>query len=337
MSPAAQVASLPKSLGESTGNPMMLPPDHPHTMKGHMEGGGAKVHSRKPTSKSFDTPQVDDGDGTGHRRTRSSKNPISLLDREKTKPRKKTFENEDEPKMQKSKSSTGLASIFSRPVSSKGTRECIPAETKDKENQAPLETPIWKQFASRNMQDEAGTTKVPLNDRDGVKNEMDLYTPRDYSPSKQRTYPPNEQPTLSKRPQQRPRPKSENLHGSRTQESLSETLSGHRLFRPSQDPTPREPREEDPSTSDVRSRGRKAQDEAHAHNRGKEGLTVSKRGSRVMAAVAAFNGKSKGLPKDAIQQPSAQVLDPYEVERAFETLLVSLFQDIPIRDVLISL
>lgn len=337
MSPAAQVASSPKPLGESTGNPMMLPADHPHARKGQIEAGGAKIHSRKPSSKSFDTSHADDGDRTGHRRTRSSKNLISLLDRDKTKPRKKTFGNEDEPKMRKSKSSTGLASIFSRPSSSKDTREPIAAEIKDKENQAPLETPIWKQFATPNMQHDAGTTKIPLNDRDHVQNEIDLYMPRDYSPSKQRSYPPNEQPTLSKRPQQRPRPKSENLQGSRTQTSLSDTLSGYRSSRPSQHLTRTDAKKEDLSTADIRGRDRKVHDGAHAHKTENQALTVTKRGSRVMAAVAAFNGKSKEPPKEAIKQPTAQVLDPKEVEKAFETLLVTLFRHMPVQDVLISL
>jgi hypothetical protein len=50
------------------------------------------------------------------------------------------------------------------------------------------------------------------------------------------------------------------------------------------------------------------------------GTTLAKRGSRVMAAVAAFNGKAKEVGKEK-EQPTP--LSPKEVEAAFEALLVS--------------
>ena len=319
---ATQATSLTKPLGESSGNPMMLPPDHPHTRKGDVESNGTKGHSLKPSSKAIGASNHDCEVFSTHRRTRSSKNLMSLLDRDKTKPKKNTPETENEPKMQKSKSATGLSSIFSRPGSSKGMKDCASTEGKDKENGAPLETPIWKQFATQNVQDMTGTTKIPLNDRQNVQSEMDLYTPQQYSPSKQRSYPPNDQSTLSKRPQAKPRPKSECLQGSRTQMSLSETLSGLRQSRKSQDLTRRDGNKECTLPSNTKKRTVDAYGQADSNKADEPGLTAGKRGSRVMAAVAAFNGKSKELPKEPVKQPTSQVLDPKEVEKAFESLLV---------------
>jgi hypothetical protein len=48
-----------------------------------------------------------------------------------------------------------------------------------------------------------------------------------------------------------------------------------------------------------------------------------KGGSRVMAAVAAFNGKSKELPKEPTQGSPNLKLGANAIEAAFESLLVS--------------
>ncbi|KAK4694461.1 hypothetical protein P7C71_g3127, partial [Lecanoromycetidae sp. Uapishka_2] len=51
------------------------------------------------------------------------------------------------------------------------------------------------------------------------------------------------------------------------------------------------------------------------------GLTTSKRGSRVMAAVAVFNGKAKESTKEPAKEIANPVIDPKEIETAFESLL----------------
>ena len=50
----------------------------------------------------------------------------------------------------------------------------------------------------------------------------------------------------------------------------------------------------------------------------KSASTMAKRGSRVMAAVAAFNGKSKEQPREAV----ATKINVIAIENAFENLLV---------------
>lgn len=64
---------------------------------------------------------------------------------------------------------------------------------------------------------------------------------------------------------------------------------------------------------------RKASDSSAEHSAPNRGLFVGKRGSRVMAAVAAIDGKHKQATE---QKPRHARLDPAEVEQAFEAVLV---------------
>ena len=307
-------------LGQNSGNPLMLPPDHPYTRQRLKESSGNQGHTRK--GPSIELSSYGDGGLSQGKRTRSSRNLISLLDREKARPRKNTSTTMEGQKVKKSKSATSLSAIFSRPASSKGKKDDDTSMERDKENQTPPETPIWAQFATQGMAEAPSTTKIPLNDGKAMRGEMDLYTPQIYSPSKQKIYPANEQPTLSRRSQPKPRPKSECLSGQGAQSSFSDTILRLRHSR--------QPQKQD-GVDDVIDQKPALDTQKHTTNRRNGGIppstdlreaTMNRRGSRVMAAVAAFNGKSKEIPKEPIKQNAPLPLDPRAIENAFETLLV---------------
>ena len=128
------------------------------------------------------------------------------------------------------------------------------------------------------------------------------------------------------------RPKSECLVPRPTRESFAETVSGLRIKdqdRGLQDfSTPKQ----EPTRQVEASRHAPFEDKAPSQRPGMEqrkvsdsaddsALTKPKRGSRVMAAVAAFNGSAKELPKEPTEGFSNSKLDPHAVETAFESLL----------------
>ena len=301
----------------------MLPPDHPHRRQYLREMNDNQRHVRHSPSKSLDA-SVDDSNDVGlGKRIRSSKTFKSILEREKKLAKQEREHEKGDQKVKKSKSSTSLSARFLRPGSSKGREDQNAMAQKDKENQTPPETPIWAQFMTdQNVVEASSTTKVPLNDRRDLKAEVDLYTPRHYSPSKQRNFGERERPTLSRRCQDKSRPKSECL-SSTAQTPFSDTVAGMR--RPSQSKAGARSNIV-PSMDSSTFHQTAAQKPVYERTQAKANppaLTVGKRGSRVMAAVAAFNGKSKDLPKAPAYEPSPEELDPKAIEYAFESLLVS--------------
>ncbi|KAG8530971.1 uncharacterized protein KY384_004328 [Bacidia gigantensis] len=301
----------------------MLPPDHPHfsqlSEETILDLHQGKQNSNRSSSRGTSS-QRGDGD---QRRTRSSRNLMSFLDKDKSRGKDKAAGGKIGGKHTRSKSSTSIPSIFSRAGSSKSKKDLDTEEQVDKENRTPPPAPIWAQFATQAVPGSSSTTKVPLNDERTREEEAELYSPQDYSPSKQRHYPINQQPTLGRRSQQKPRPKSECLPGNDTRNILLDTVSGSR---------------QDQSQSQVlkaAGRGRKSCSDERGRKMPVEGedgtssivpgLTVSKRGSRVMAAVAVFNGKSKDLKKNEMSDQGkhcdTRPLDPKAVESAFESLL----------------
>lgn len=233
----------------------------------------------------------------------------------------------------KTKSSTNLAAMFGK---SRQIRDGKAAPGKDKENTtppsssnapAPVHTPIWAEFSSQPFQEVTTTSKVPLNDRRSIEEEILLYTPSDYSPSKQRNFFDYGQPSLQKRPAANQRPTSMVTPNSSSAASLLDTLARKR----SNDRVP---------LSDTKGNGRGAKDGASSRATNTRGmlrrsssdsskrkveaakkLTPSpKKPSRVMAAVAAFNGRAKDAQATASPLPK---LDPGAVEAEFEAVLVS--------------
>lgn len=240
---------------------------------------------------------------------------------------------ERERKPKKSKSSTNLAAFLSRPKPSKNMQKGDVQVTKDKENQTPpgstviAPTPIWAQFASQPEQGVGVATKVPLNHKWKIEDEMALYTPKEYSPSKQKNYNDYERPTLSRRP------KSEYFPSGPTAASFAETVArlrktstgkngittsmgGHDTGaqQSSMGKNEKTPNEVKPLS------GRLSEENLGLHNESsKTDVPKTKRGSRVMAAVAAWNGKSR----ERVAETNYADLDTETIESAFENLLVS--------------
>ena len=264
----------------------------------------------------------------------------SSADNEDQNPLKKEHPKEEENKMKKSKSSTSITAILSRPRSSKAVKAENTHRQKDKENQTPPNSagmgppPIWAQFASRGFEEPARTTKIPLNDQFTVEEEVALYTPRDYSPSKQRNFPDYQQPTLSKGVGSKPRPKSESITITPcpTPASFAAVVSGLQKSGRNKSQVDISNRQQQTrqvvDTSRLDQNGSieiqsKAENRKVSNDSAGSGLPMQKSGSRVMAAVAAFNGKAKELPKDPPKEVETVQLDPKAIEKAFESLLVS--------------
>jgi len=315
-----------KHYGHSHGS--MLPPDHPHTRLHLREGSGNRNALGDSPRKSADVGRMHTqacGETQKPNRLISFKTSAEM---DKVKSPKKKLGKVEDNLMKKSKSYTGLSALLSRPRSSKGLKDGIARQKKDKENQTPPSTadlvppPIWAQFATQGVQEPPSTYKIPLNDRESVDDDMRRHMLGGYSPSKQRNSHDFQKPTSSARSEAKPRPRSECLAPPPTREGFLETVSGLRRSArdESQSTAASSQKKNDPnhmgSSQRPSTEQRKVSDKLAS-----SGLTVGKRGSRVMAAVAAFNGKGKELPTEpSVNLPSAD-MDPRVIEAAFETLL----------------
>ena len=278
--------------------------------------------------------------GSGlHKKTKSSVSLKSLMGNEKGNASKsRSPKKQDLAKPKKSKSSTTLSALLSRPKSSKDLKLDVTRQQNDKENQTPPQTaelappPIWAQFATHAFQESAKSRKIPLNDLNDVDDEIAKYTPGDYSPSKQRNFQYHEEPSLIQKNNSKPRPKSAFVISDLSTTSFTEILSN---FRKSDDGkrSSEVPNQNHQSLSGVNSdelscdarqtrwsgldKARKVSDDSS-----KAALTLAKRGSRVMAAVAAFNGKAKIQVQAPAKEIPTTSVDFKDIEDAFESLLV---------------
>lgn len=168
----------------------LLPNDHPHARAlgelQYNQYNAPKMPEQRNENKS---PYMDGG--RSHKKTLSTISLKSLAKFDSEKPSKAKESRPDKPK--KTKSSTNLASLLSRPKSSKSLRkqaqedERLAAE-KNKENQRPepgqkatRPPPIYAQFSSEFFTKQESGGKF-------VEEEIDLYTPENYSPGKQRNF-----------------------------------------------------------------------------------------------------------------------------------------------------
>ncbi|KAK4624684.1 GTPase-binding protein rid1 [Fulvia fulva] len=271
-------------------------------------------------------------------------------------PSKKGRSNEDNPKAvtipttskdgkdapKKSKSSTNLAAVFAKMNrSSKDLSKQVPT---DKENTTPPvsatpapETPIWAQFSSqpnsnssrpdsRRRPDSRGKgNRSPKN----VKDEIAKYTPKEYSPSKQRNFngtldQPELRPTLSRdRPHSTYLPTSDSFMNviSRKISGRSSTDEKRRSQAISEKDMPILPGRVSMEQSRLLGRDthRKASGSSTEQAPAKEKLDINKRGGRVAALAAAFSAKTKD-PHAETQKAEAP-LDPKAVDAAFEAVL----------------
>jgi len=290
------------------------------------------THNRDRTRSSPRKP-IDVYDDTKKKPTGVENNPVTLGEDKKKVQKEQSPTKEEEVKPKKSKSSTTLSAMFgksksSRSLKSDGEKQ-QQLKVKDKENCTPPNSsngpppPIWAQFASTPMMEVTSTQKVPLNDRwdDGrwdVNHEMERYTPQDYSPSKGRNFH-GEQPTLSRRAEPKPRPKSAYLPSSLSSTSFTETISVLRKVSQRHKKTDIGRFQEQMGTDGTSSRRSSTDSRKFSNNSSDSALTMTKRGSRVQAAVAALNGKVKEPEVGGkTQVPS----DPRAFDNAFEAVLV---------------
>ena len=308
-------------------NGAMLPPKQPYARQELRDQSrnreNIKLSPVKPVEVYEDMSQA----SGFHKKTKSSVSLRSLMGNEKT-----STSKIKSPK--KLKSSTGLSNLLSRPKSSKDLRSEMSRQQKDKENRTPptavdiAAPPIWAQFANQPRQLLNVAKELPEHNCRDVNEELARYTPLEYSPSKQRNFNDFQNPTLAGRGESKPRPKSAFLPSGISTTSFAETLSGLRKqahgrsgsgssnqneqYRPNAEGDQKPSEMQNPSYGE-RSENRKVSDDSS-----KSALTMANRGSRVMAAVAAFNGKSKEPAKEIVETK----LDVKAIETAFECLLV---------------
>ena len=326
--------------GIHVGKQSILLPDHPHTRQHLREDSGNRGITSASPRKSVEARKDTKSDLGENQKVTRSASFKSFVRKEREKPPKKERQEEEANKM-KSKSSTSISAILSRPRSSRGVKAEEIHRHKDKENQTPPSSagmappPIWAQFATQGFEESAFATKIPLNDQFAVEEEVALYTPRDYSPSKQRNFQDYQQPTLSRRAELKPRPRSEYTVPCPNSASFAGAVSGlQKLGRnksqvdlsneqqqtgQAADASWRLSAEENVlSTIPSSAQNRQVNNDLPGSN-----SPMPKSGSRVMAAVAAFNSKTKELPKEPPKDTETVHLDPKTIESAFESLLVS--------------
>lgn len=333
-SPTKSENTSPKKTYQPTEVPL-LPPDHPRSRLHLQEESKARINTRSSPRKKIEVFEDDHNGISFHKKSKSSVSLRSLIGNEKPKTPKPSMIKQENKKPKKSKSSTSLSALISRPKSSKGPKREDSSEPKEKENLTPPTTgevappPIWAQFASHPTEGHLNTRKVPLNDVD-LEDEVALYTPWNYSPSKQRNFGDYEQPTLSHRTQTRPRPTSALLPSAPSQTSFTATLSRlrkrsvdqerdqHAVERTANQDPQRESRRSSVETTWVGQSGLEQQGHHYEPT-----LNKAKRGSKVMAAVAELDGRAREIripappPKEAEKK-----LDQGAIDAAFENLLV---------------
>lgn len=309
------------------------------------EESGNRERIPSPSKQSMDAS------GDGNRmlgqdiRSKSSRSLKALVEKEKAKSAQRKSERQEEKAMKKSKSSTGLSAFLSRPKSSKGGKSEVEKMQADKENKTPPSSadlappPIWAQFASRGLP-EPLTTRIPLNDRGTIEEERAFYIPQAYLPSKQRNIFEYQQPSLSEKEAPKPRPKSECLPSINSCASFADRISdlqyGYQKGKPGKSsPTKlansavngdRQSRSKD----GLSSRNPSSEGSQVSEDSTRSVLAAAKPVSRVMAAVAAHDGKEKELPKEPRKESPHPQLDAKAIESAFESLLVNDLTDIKI-------
>lgn len=307
--------------GSHTQTVPLLPPDHPHASTSRVLGERHLNAQSPPSSPSKRSSKLY---GTGKYGSRS--------------PNKN--EN-DKPK--KSKSSTSLSAMFGK--MNRSTRDLAYApqsQAYEKENTTPpisavepADTPIWAQFASTENNVSRGSQESKRDS--SVQDEISRYTPRDYSPNKQRNFNGHTADAPSLRPAIRSRPQStvivptDGFAGglSRKISSARASMDSRRSVDSARRPSREEARRAamDRPALPHRHSDRTCSGGSEEQPAAKEKLTIPKRGARVMAAVAALQGKAKGTP--AKEEPA---LDQKTVDAEFEAVLASRNVPEPMRE-----
>ncbi|KAL8637309.1 MAG: hypothetical protein Q9228_005402, partial [Teloschistes exilis] len=278
-----------------------------------------------------------------HQKTKSSVSLKSLIGNDKSKSSKTPVdESKDAARLKRPKSSAGLAALLSGSKSPKKSKPDGKSPVKEKENRTPPQTadiappPIWAQFATQQqLLDHSKTTRVPLKDHTKTEREASLYTPRDPSPSKQRSFLDPPLP-LSPKSDAKSRPLlgyncsggnqaffDDVESGAQHQQSKLKTLS-----EPIDNLAPVERANENGKFTS-REMVQKGTDlyykniTMHQSSRDATAIaaTKPKRGSRVMAAVAALSGGPKEVHSVPAPPSAVQIVDVQAIEAEFESLL----------------
>ena len=327
------------TMGPFSGPPTpMLPPDHPHPGR---VLGEIRNHRRAPSSPTRPRDALSEKPRELNKKALSSMNLRGLsrdkIERKeddklsKDKPRSPDEESPKKPK--KSKSSTSISSMLGKSRSPKKSGETS-RRPKDKENTTPPSalavnrTPIWEQMHTSKLTDVAEKD----NERSVLADEIAKYTPRDYSPSKQRNFYGGYQPTLGKRTPSSTRPQStivtasiwsDNISTRRTSRDEEQTAVDKRYSACMPPPASRDASQI--TLAQPASSIRRASPERNGGGeQPKQGLGITKRGARVMAAVAAFNGRTK-------ESETEPPLDPKAIDAAFEEMLVSMLRNVKVK------
>ncbi|APA07906.1 hypothetical protein SS1G_00479 [Sclerotinia sclerotiorum 1980 UF-70] len=245
-----------------------------------------------------------------HKKTLSAMSLKSLASPVKDYNKGTSIREKSPTKPKKTKSSTSLVGLLTRPRSSKNLKldvELAQRNSKDKENQTPElsspvpesttrspRPPIYSQFSSDMF------TKQPLGGK-FLEDQIDLYTPENYSPSKQRNFynGPNTQPSLTNREGGSSRPHSTYLPSSFSIQDIQRKMSGENKNRCSVDIPRRQVSNEKKQSFDFRTsmdlRPRPSFQRSSTETSVASVKTSSStRGSRVMAAVSNFTAKARG-------------------------------------------
>ncbi|ESZ99409.1 hypothetical protein SBOR_0171 [Sclerotinia borealis F-4128] len=280
-----------------------------------------------------------------HKKTLSALSLKSLASPAKDYSKGTSIRDKSPTKPKKTKSSTSLVGLLTRPKSSKNLKldvELAQRNLKDKENCTPELSPpvtesdtrpprptIYSQFSSEMF------TKQPLGGK-FLEDQIDRYTPENYSPSKQRNFynGPNTQPSLASREGGSIRPHSTYLPSSFSIQDIHRKFSGDSKNRSSIDIPRRQVSNEKNQSCDIRTsvdiRPRPSFQRSSTEISVASIKTASStRGSRVMAAVSNFTAKARGDSGGyaPIQTPTSATFGPdrplndREIDAEFEAML----------------
>ncbi|EEP80229.1 predicted protein [Uncinocarpus reesii 1704] len=285
----------------------ILPTNHPHSQTSRPLGElSERALNQGVSNCSPSKPkQPDASQKMGlHKKTKSTVSLKSLLkDKDKKEPEQKPLEEDNDSKHgkpKKTKSTTSLSAIFKRSHRGKKGTAC---DKEDKENitvsrgSNDMPPPPVPRSRAQSIQSQISSRYIPSSGRT-LEEEMSLYTPNRYSQSSQRNFFDFQQPSLTKRPDTKWRPKSE--YGSSSTSSVKDILqSMHKRS---------------PSAGSAKSNASRTHPLAERPPLEKRKSSGGNRGSRVMAAIAAFNAKDKNFDKP-------KPVDPKEIDNEFERLL----------------
>lgn len=283
-----------------------LPQDHPHNrVLGELQQN-QQSQPPPPPRKSREGKAPDGSFKSLHKKTLSSISLKSLAGRDTDKQSKSKDHKPTKPK--KTKSATNLASLLSRPKSSKSLRKQAEEDEaraiKDKENRSPIlppsaelfRPPIYAQFSSERFAKQPSGGKF-------LEDEIDLYTPEQYSPGKQRNFygGPGSQPSLARHNDGSQRPKSTYLPSSFSIQDISRRVSGG-SSRPSEELSRKSSGEHQPSF------------EKNKPSQPKSAKATLNRGQRVLSV---FGGSKPKVPEAGVDP----ILEDKNVDREFEAML----------------